>query len=267
MSEEHSPPATKPAPETAKPSKTKTKAPSPLVEAGDFVLVDLIGRTQEDKRLFETTKADVAKKEGAFKDDEVYQPRLVVLGQGYVVPGIDEALVGMKPGETKQLVLTPDKAFGVRDPKQVRIIPRARLKSDEKIARGMSVRVGSQYGIVRHVGGGRVTVDFNSPLAGHTVQYEVTVIQKLTKPQEKLEAFVKRRFAGLDSKAIAVSAKGSTVTVTLTADVRVLLNQALAIQKLGFTHDIETHLKDSYSKVIFVEEWSVESTKAVAPST
>ena len=265
MSEERTPTETKPASEPAKPSKAKTGAPSPLMEAGDFVLVDLLGRTQEDNKLFETTKEDVAKKEGIFKDDEVYQPRLVVLGQGYVVPGIDEALIGMKAGDTKQLVLPPEKAFGIRDPKQVRIIPRGRLKSDEKIVRGMRIRMGSQYGVVRHVGGGRVTVDFNSPLAGHTVQYEISVIQKLTKPQEKLEAFIRRRFAGLDSKAVTVSARGSTVTVTITADVRVLLNQALPIQKLGFTHDIETHLKDSYSKVLFIEEWAVSSPKPAAP--
>jgi len=265
MSEERTPTETKPASEPAKPSKAKTGAPSPLMEAGDFVLVDLLGRTQEDNKLFETTKEDVAKKEGIFKDDEVYQPRLVVLGQGYVVPGIDEALIGMKAGDTKQLVLPPEKAFGIRDPKQVRIIPRGRLKSDEKIVRGMRIRMGSQYGVVRHVGGGRVTVDFNSPLAGHTVQYEISVIQKLTKPQEKLEAFIRRRFAGLDSKAVTVSARGSTVTVTITADVRVLLNQALPIQKLGFTHDIETHLKESYSKVLFIEEWAVSSPKPAAP--
>jgi len=264
MSEEHTPPETKPPSEAAKPSKAKTGAPSLLMEAGDFVLVDLLGRTQEDNKLFETTKEDVAKKEGVFKDDEVYQPRLVVVGQGYVVPGIDEALVGMKAGDTKQLVLPPEKAFGIRDPKQVRIIPRGRLKSDEKIVRGMRIRMGSQYGLVRHVGGGRVTVDFNSPLAGHTVQYEISVIQKLTKPQEKLEAFIHRRFAGLDPKAVTVSARGSTVTVNITADVRVLLNQALPIQKLGFTHDIETHLKESYSKVLFVEEWIVSSPKPAA---
>jgi FKBP-type peptidyl-prolyl cis-trans isomerase 2 len=264
MSEERTPAETKRPSEPAKPSKAKTGAPSPLIEAGDFVVVDLIGRTQEDNKLFETTKEDVAKKEGVFKDDEVYQPRLVVLGQGYVVPGIDEALVGMKAGDTKQLVLPPEKAFGIRDPKQVRIIPRGRLKSDEKIVRGMRIRMGSQYGLVRHVGGGRVTVDFNSPLAGHTVQYEISVIQKLTKPQEKLEAFIHRRFAGLDPKAVTVSARGSTVTVNITADVRVLLNQALPIQKLGFTHDIETHLKESYSKVLFVEEWIVSSPKPAA---
>jgi peptidylprolyl isomerase len=265
MSQERAPPEAQPPPEPAKPSKAKAGASSPIIGTGDFVLVDLLGRTQEDNKLFETTKEETAKKEGIFKDDEVYQPQLVVVGQGYVVPGIDEALLGMKAGETKQLVLPPEKAFGVRDPKQVRIIPRGRLKSDEKIVRGMRVRIGSQYGMVRHVGGGRVTVDFNSPLAGHTVQYEVTVIQKLMKPQEKLDAFIRRRFAGLDPKAVSVSARGSTVTVNITADVRVLLNQALPIQKLGLTHDIETHLKDSYSKVLFIEEWVVGQTKPAAP--
>jgi peptidylprolyl isomerase len=245
------------------PSKRKEKTPpaSPLVETGDFLFVDLIGRTHDDSRLFETTKAEVAKADGVFNEEEVYQPKLVIVGQGWVLPGVDEELVGMKVGETKNIVLEPEKAFGIRDPKQVRTIPRGRIKSDQKVARGMHVRLGNQTGIVRHIGGGRVTVDFNPPLASHKIDYEITVIQKLTKTKEKLDALIRRRFYGVDPEAFSVSAKGKTVTITLNPDPRILLNQSIQIQKLGVTHDIETYLKDKYSKVLFVEEWSISMTK------
>lgn len=247
----------------AKPkAKPKIKAVAVKLKEGDFILADFIGHTRDDRRLFDTTKEEVAKAEGVFDEQEIYQPRLVIVGQGWIVPGVDEALVGMKIGQTKKVVLEPEKAFGVRDASQVRIIPRARIKGDQKLVRGMRVRIGNQSGTVRHVGGGRVTVDFNPMLAGHTVEYEISVIQKLSKAKEKLEAFVFRRFAGIDPENLSVIVKGKTVTIALSADPRVLLNQSLQIWKLGLTHDIETYMKDKYTKVLFTEEWEVGSKPA-----
>lgn len=241
--------------------KTTTAKTPKVVTKGDFILVDLVGRSYEDKQLFETTKEDIAKAEGVYSEEDVYQPRLVVMGQGFVVPGLEEALVGMKIKETKQLVLEPQNAFGVRDPKQVRILPRARIKSDQKLVRGMRVQIGNQTGTIRHVGGGRVTVDFNPPLAGHTVEYEVTLKKILVTAQEKIEAFLRRRFSGIDPESVTASARGKTVTINIAYDPRVLLNQSLQIQKLGVTHDIEVYMKGKYSKVLFVEEWGLGSEK------
>ncbi|MFX1301381.1 MAG: peptidylprolyl isomerase [Promethearchaeota archaeon] len=245
----------------AKPKVKPTKKPTTaaVLKEGDFILADFVGYTHDDQRLFDTTKEDVAKAENVFDEQEVYQPRLVIVGQGWIVPGVDEALIGMKVGETKEIVLEPEKAFGVRDAAQVRIIPRARIKSDQKLARGMRVRIGNQSGTVRHVGGGRVTVDFNPILAGHTVDYKISVIKKLSKSKEKLEAFVFRRFTGVEADSITITTKGKTVTIGISADPRILLNQSLQIWKLGLTHDIETYLKDKYTKVFFTEEWEVSS--------
>ncbi|MFX1492217.1 MAG: peptidylprolyl isomerase [Promethearchaeota archaeon] len=250
---------TKAKPKSTTKKKPKAKAEPAVLKEGDFVLADFVGFTHEDHKLFDTTKEDVAKAENVFDEEEIYQPRLVILGQGMMVPGVDEALIGMKVGSTKKVVLEPEKAFGVRDASQVRIIPRARIKSDQKIVRGMRVRIGNQSGTVRHVGGGRVTVDFNPPLAGHTVEYEISVTKKLSRAQERLEAFVQRRFSAVDPGSITVTAKGKTVTIAISADPRILLNQSLQIWKLGLTHDIETYLKDKYSKVLFTEEWEVTS--------
>jgi len=240
-----------------KPKKKPTT--DAVLKAGDFILADFVGYTHDDHRLFDTTKEDVAKAENVFDEQEIYQPRLVLVGQGWMVPGVDEALIGMKVGGTKKLVLEPEKAFGVRDASQVRIIPRARIKSDQKLGRGMRVRIGNQSGTVRHVGGGRVTVDFNPVLAGHTVDYKISVVKKLSKSKEKLEAFVFRRFTGVETDSINITTKGKTVTIAISADPRILLNQSLQIWKLGLTHDIETYLKDKYTKVLFTEEWEVST--------
>jgi FKBP-type peptidyl-prolyl cis-trans isomerase 2 len=243
----------------AKPKKPKTK---PIVKEGDFILADFVGYTHDDHRLFDTTKEDIAKAENVFDEQEIYQPRLVIVGQGWMVPGVDEALIGMKVGDTKEIMLEPEKAFGVRDASQVRIIPRARIKSDEKLVRGMRVRIGDQQGTIRHVGGGRVTVDFNPVLAGHTVDYKISVVKKLTSSKQKLEAFVFRRFSGIDASSLTITPKGKTVTIAISADPRILLNQSLQIWKLGLTHDIETYMKDKYTNVFFTEEWKIGTQPA-----
>ncbi|MFX1475161.1 MAG: peptidylprolyl isomerase [Promethearchaeota archaeon] len=260
-------------PEETPSSKSKTSTPrrkqrgksaasSAIVEVGDFILVDLIGYTQEDNQLFDTTREDIARQEDVYSDEEVYQPRLVIVGQAWVPLGVDEALVGMKVGETKQLILPPEKAFGLRDPKRVQILPKAKIKSEHKIVPGMRVRLGSQSGIIRRVGGGRVTVDFNHVLAGRAVRYEITLIQKYTKAVERVQALVHRRFLGVNPENIGVTVRASNVTITLTADLHLLLNKSLQIQKLGVTHDIDTYMKDKYSKVLFIEEWPVGLPKS-----
>lgn len=258
------PAKTKAASKAKKPAKKTT--PTSVIKDGDFILADFVGFTTDDRRIFDTTKEDIAKTENVYDEQEVYQPRLLIVGQGWMVPGVDEALIGMKVGQTKNITLPPEKAFGLRDAQQVRIIPRARVKSEQKLVRGMRVRIGNQSGTVRHVGGGRVTVDFNPVLAGHTVDYEITVKKKLSKTQEKLEAFIFRRFTGVDEKSLKVTTKGKTVTIAIGADPRILLNQSLQMWKLGVTHDIETYMKDKYSKVIFTEEWEV-SSKPTTPAS
>lgn len=242
--------------------KSKSAAASAAVVAGDFVLIDIVGYTQEDNQLFDTTKEEIARQEDVFSDEEMYQPRLIIVGQAWVPSGLDEALIGMKVGETKPVVLPPEKAFGLRDPKRVQILPKAKIKSEHKIAPGMRVRLGSQSGIIRRVGGGRVTVDFNHVLAGRTVRYEVTLVQRYTKTVEKVQALVHRRFFGVDPKSITVATRASNVTITISADLHLLLNKSLQIQKLGVTHDIDTYMKDKYSKVLFIEEWPVGLPKS-----
>ncbi|MFX1319762.1 MAG: peptidylprolyl isomerase [Promethearchaeota archaeon] len=255
---------TKPKAKT-KPSTKKAAPPAPI-KAGDFILADFVGYTQEDHRLFDTTKEDIARAENVYDEQDTYTPRLLIVGQGWMVPGVDDALIGMHVGKSKHVTLEPQQAFGLRDSQQVRIIPRARIKTDKKLVRGMRVTIGNQSGTIRHVGGGRVTVDFNPLLAGHTIEYDITVTKRLTSAKEKLEAFLYRRFTGVDKESLTVTTKGKTVTIAIKADPRILLNQSLQIWKLGLTHDIETHMKDKYTKVFFTEEWEVTPKNSTAPS-
>lgn len=115
------------------------------------------------------------------------EPVSVVQGAGQVPPGADEALLGMAPGEEKRLQLTPEKAFGPRDPARVESTA---LSSLGKLAAGLKpgrkilgFRDGkSETARVIEISGGKAVLDFNSPLAGKTVVYRVRVVSVAPAP-------------------------------------------------------------------------------------
>lgn len=109
------------------------------------------------------------------------EPATVVQGAGQLLPGADEALLGMAPGEEKRLELPPEKAFGLRDPAKVQAMPLAKfgdlaqgLKAGNKVS---GFRDGKpETARVLSVENGAAVLDFNPPLAGKTVTYRLRVL-------------------------------------------------------------------------------------------
>src|SRR3989338_9956639 len=89
---------------------------------GDWVLIDYTGRLASDKRVIETTSEEVARKENVYDEKVSYEPNLVILGKETTLKGIEEALLSMKAGESRELELAPDMAFGNRDPSLPRVM-------------------------------------------------------------------------------------------------------------------------------------------------
>lgn len=81
-------------------------------EKGDFVLIDYIARVKETGEVFDTTKEDVAKKEKLYKEGELYEPNLVVIGESWVLKALDESLLTFELSQTKPTEIPPEKAFG-----------------------------------------------------------------------------------------------------------------------------------------------------------
>lgn len=111
-------------------------------------------------------------------------PAEICLGEGLLLPAVESAIVGMRPGEHKHIHLPPVRAFGPRRPELVRDVPRKRLALDIEPQPGMLVEVlpdgddGRWQGlIVELLGDDAVTVDGNHPLAGETLQYDITCVE------------------------------------------------------------------------------------------
>lgn len=106
---------------------------------------------------------------------------IVVQGEGALPGPVDEALAGMKVGETKVVELTPMQGFGPVDPYKIRDIPLEKFGAMAKdLAPGKLVG-GAQggkaaQGRVLKVENGLATLDFNHPLAGKPLRYKIKVV-------------------------------------------------------------------------------------------
>ncbi|MCC5994283.1 MAG: peptidylprolyl isomerase [Candidatus Aenigmarchaeota archaeon] len=183
------------------------------MQKGDFVYISYVGRIKESGEIFDVTSEEIAKKEGVYNPQIKYGDVPVIVGAGFVIPGLDEALERMNVGEKKVVEIEPNKAFGERREDLIKLIPEVEFKKrniDVKV--GDFVSVNGVTGRVLSINSGRVKVDFNHPLAGKTLIYEVEIKKQITDIKEKIYAILKY-FLNLDENTANVKIEGSTVEI------------------------------------------------------
>ncbi len=223
----------------------------------NFILVDLIGRVKSTGKVFDTTIQEVAVKADIFNEREVYKPRLVVVGAGWVLPGLDEALETMNVSETKVVEIPPEKGFGKRDPKNIKTFSaREFLKQNVKPRPGMTIRVKGRLATVQKVSGGRVRVDMNHPLAGQVLEYEVTIRNILEKDEDKIKALIENRISGVDSNKFKINITGKSVEISIPTEIVLANNIQLA--KIGLVSDIFSNF--DFENVKFLETFERTTT-------
>jgi FKBP-type peptidyl-prolyl cis-trans isomerase SlyD len=213
------------------------------IKEGDFIKLSYSGSV--DENIFDTTDAAEAKSAGIHSPEAIYGPVTICVGQKHVILGLDEELVGKNVGDSGDVVVTPEKAFGDRDPKRIQSFPKNRFK--EKPVRGMSVKMDEMgEGTVIDVIGSKVIVDFNPPLAGQTLSYHYSIEEEVTEPLEKLKGLV-RLYAGREMEIALVDGKVSiTLPPGINYDRRWLLWRSRIIHE-GF------ELIKDISEIILVE--------------
>lgn len=158
------------------------------MEEGDLILIDYVGKTS-DGDIFDLSNEERAKEESVYNERMNYQPVPVLLGSGYVIEGLEEALMEMEVGEKEEdLDIPSGKAYGKRDSDQIQTYPEKEFtKQDVDVRVGDQIMVGNRKGKVLSKGSGRVRVDFNHPLSGKDLLYEVEVVEKVEDDEEKAE--------------------------------------------------------------------------------
>lgn len=103
------------------------------------------------------------------------------IGDGYVIPGLEEAVVGMEAGDTKTVDVPPEKAFGQHSKELIAQVERKFLPQDLDIQVGSQLQVGEQDELtlvtVIGIDDDKVTLDANHPLAGKDLQFDIELVE------------------------------------------------------------------------------------------
>ncbi|MBU3825328.1 MAG: FKBP-type peptidyl-prolyl cis-trans isomerase [Candidatus Oceanisphaera merdipullorum] len=109
------------------------------------------------------------------------QPAKLRMGDGSLTATFEACLLGLKAGDEHSFELGPDDAFGPINPNNIHYMERRQFAADIDVSEGTIVAFtqpnGSEIpGIIRDVAGDSVTVDFNHPLAGQKVTFDVEIL-------------------------------------------------------------------------------------------
>lgn len=204
---------------------TATKKVETVVTEKSLVYVDYTGYTKDDGFYFDTTVEQVAKEKDIHKENERYEPMLVAIGWNWLLEALEEELVGMKVGDSKTVEVPPEKGAGQRDPNLIKKIALTKLhKQGARGYKGEEITFGRERGVITSVLGRTVRVDFNPPLAGKTLIFDLTVREIISDPVDKLLAVVKRRIPAIPIEQFKVSITGKTITIELPKESRYIEN-------------------------------------------
>ncbi|MEM1576957.1 MAG: peptidylprolyl isomerase [Archaeoglobaceae archaeon] len=200
-----------------------------MISNGDFIRLSYTAKL-ETGEVIDTTSAEVAKESGIFNENTRYGDIYAVVGEGHVLKGLDEDLVGKEVGYRGEVKIPPAKAFGEYDPNKKDSFSITKFKEKPEV--GQRVRIGDKIGTVERIVGRRVVVDFNHPLAGKNLIFQYEVKEKLEKLEDKLKALFVIH-TGLEVKNLAVDGEKATVEVSNEA----YLNQLFLLGRYRVVRD------------------------------
>ncbi len=129
--------------------------------------------------------------QGEVLEDTADHPLQYIQGIGQLLPALEQALEGKEPGDEVEITLTPDQAFGEYDEAQIQAIPREAFGEGMDLKPGMVLYARTEEGhqipfLVREVREDVVIADFNHPLAGETLTFQLKVLEVRDATPEEL---------------------------------------------------------------------------------
>ena len=239
------------------------------IKNGDFVLANYTLKVKESGDVVDTTMESVAKEKGIHHEHEGaeetdahrYEPLFLVVGEGWVPKGLDEGLVGLDTGQSSTIEVPPDKGYGTRDASKVRLVPFRRFRNEGITpVPGTQVTLDGKVGQVRTVGAGRVQVDYNHPLAGRTLVYEVSIQSIVEKAEDKIRNLAHKRLPVVDQAKFSLQLSPNELTIEVPEEAFFL--EDLQLAKKAMSTDIEK-LFPELSKISFLETFK----KSAPPKT
>lgn len=220
-------------------------------KTGDFLLLNYTLKVKESGETVDTTFDSVAKDAEIHRDDIAYGPKFVILGEGWLPKGLEDSIVGLDAGKQTTIELPPEKGYGTRDPGRMRLVSLRRFR-DKGIdpAPGAQVEFEGRPAVVRAVGAGRVQVDYNHPLAGRTLIYDVLIERVLEDENEKILNIISRRIPEISQGKFGLNKSARDLTVEVPEEAFYL--SGLQVAKKSITSDLQKYVPE-ISSISFLE--------------
>ena len=152
----------------------------------DFIEIEFTGKIKDGEIFDSNIKKDLEKLNPNVKPKSF----IFSLGEGMFLKGIDDFLIGKNIGKYT-IELEPENAFGNRDAKLVQMVPMKIFKTQKvNPFPGAMFNFDGRVAKVLSVSGGRVMVDFNNPLAGKNIVYDLKILRKVDDINEKTKALI-----------------------------------------------------------------------------
>ncbi len=239
------------------------------ISKGDFIEIDYTAKVSGENIIFDTTIPEDAAKAGLIHDHEHdhdhehehnhlhkedLKPIIICVGEKQVLPSLDVKIEGLELGK-HTISLNEEEAFGKKDTKMLKLMPMAVFKNQNiRPFVGLTLDVDGSRGVVRSISGGRVIVDFNHPLAGKKIEYELDIKRKVTDQKEQLKSFIDMLRLPYDSINIEGSKAKVIIKIDLPKEIKETLEKdlnritSLDVELMGENEKAESKLENKIRK-------------------
>lgn len=133
---------------------------------GDTVKVHYTGKLQ-DGTVFDSSMSR--------------EPLEFAIGSGNIIPGFENAVIGMNPGDSKTETIPAENAYGPHREEMVLVVERGQIPEDVAVEVGQQLQIRQQEGqvipvIVTDISDSQVTLDANHPLAGEDLVFDIELV-------------------------------------------------------------------------------------------
>jgi peptidylprolyl isomerase/FKBP-type peptidyl-prolyl cis-trans isomerase SlyD len=237
------------------------------IKEGDFVKLEFTGKVKETGDVIDTTSEEVAKEAGIYSENRVYEPLTIVVGKNHLIKALEDGTIGLDEGKSTIIDVSPEEAFGERDPKLIQLVPmRDFKKQGMKPYVGMEVNSNGHKGKVLTINGGRVKVDFNNPLAGKNLEYSLVISKIVEDDDEKIKGMIQLHYQlpKMDIDKTEIKTEGKTLIIKLHDITK--YNQKSYVEITLMKHRVAKDIWENmdFEKVEFVDsfEKNDENTKS-----
>jgi len=220
-------------------------------------------KVKETGEIIDTTNEEEAKKAGIYDSKERYGPKLVIVGEGRLIPGLEKLIKELSEGEEKEAEIPPSEAFGERKPENIKIMPKnVFLKSGITPQPGKVVEINGRLAVIRSITGGRVVVDFNHPLAGKKILAKVKIVKVLDRIEDKLLHLILRRLPSfITERDVEITYNSEEKSARVQFNEKALLIPDMQTAKRIVAGEVKKYLSNEIRQLEFLERVKLEEAE------